>query len=101
MKIDKNRELLKQFSLSVSKVLNEQGQVLVTLCDGQGGTNFDIHPRIESDSWQILKMMSYGKLGLVQAETFQLQKFPGYNSYGYFFLFVLLNLLIFVIFDVI
>ena len=82
MKIDKNRELLKQFSLSVSKVLNEQGQVLVTLCDGQGGTNFDKNPRIESDSWQILKMMSYGKLALVQAETFQLQKFPGYNSYG-------------------
>ena len=83
MKIDKNRELLKKFGLSVSKVLNEKGQVLVTLCDGQGGTSFDIHPRIESDSWQILKMMSYGKLALVQAETFQLHKFPGYNSYGY------------------
>ena len=83
MKIDKNRELLKKFGLSVSKVLNEKGQVLVTLCDGQGGTSFDIHPRMESDSWQILKMMSYGKLALVQAETFQLHKFPGYNSYGY------------------
>ena len=83
MKIHKNRELLKNFSLSVSQVLTEQGQVLVTLCDGQGGTSFDIHSRNECDSWQILKMMSYGYLGLVQAETFRPDKFPGYNSFGY------------------
>ena len=42
MKINKNRELLKQFGMSVSKSLkSDSSKVIVTLCDGQGGTTFD------------------------------------------------------------
>ena len=37
MKINKNRELLKQFGISASNVLKKKSsQVIVTLCDGQG-----------------------------------------------------------------
>ena len=64
MKIHKNRELLKQFGISASKMMNNSdAKVIITLCDGQGGTPFDKIQRREADSWQIIKMMSYSHLG--------------------------------------
>lgn len=83
MKIDKNRDLLKKFAQSASKILKENGKILVTLCNGQGGTPFDEVQRLEADSWQIVKMMSYGQLGLIKVDKFQLENFPNYKSYGY------------------
>lgn len=81
MKIHKNRQLLRNLSISAEKVLEAQGKVVVTLCDGQGGTPCDQVQRAEADTWQITKMMSYGQLGLVHAEKFH--GFPGYRSFGY------------------
>ena len=39
--------------------------------------------RSEADSWQIVKMMAYGHLGLVQVDKFDIEQFPGYQSFGY------------------
>ena len=85
MKIDKNRDLLKQFGISASKILKNtsSANVIITLCDGQGGTPFDKIQRKEADSWQIVKMMSYGHWGLVQVDRFSLDLFPNYKSFGY------------------
>ena len=83
MKIQKNRDLLKNFALCTQKVLENDGKVIVTLCDGQGGTPYDNIKRLEADSWQILKMMSYGSFGLVQALKLQLEQYPGYKPFGY------------------
>lgn len=81
MKINRNRDLLKRFAISTEDILNENGQVLVTLCDGQGGTPYDQCQRKPSDSWQIVKMMSFGHLGLVQLDRFQ--QIPDYSPFGY------------------
>ena len=84
MKIQKNRDLLKNFGHSASKVIEKkEGCVIVTLCDGQGGTPYDHVKRIEADSWQIVKMMSYGNFGMIGARKLQLEQFPGYKPFGY------------------
>ena len=83
MKIHKNRHLLKSFGLSAAQVLEDNGKVIVTLCDGQGGTSYDQTHRTEADTWQILKMMSFADLALTSAGKFQIEDFEGYHSYGY------------------
>ncbi len=84
MKIQLNRDLLKRFSLSVAKVLNpERGQVFVALCNGQGGTPFDSKQRLPADSWQVVKMMSFGNLGLIKVGSFDTEPLPDYKSFGY------------------
>ena len=84
MKIQKNRDLLKHFAQSAHNVIEKkEGCVIVTLCDGQGGTPYDHAKRIEADSWQILKMMSYGHFGMIGAKKLQLELFPGYKPFGY------------------
>ena len=83
MKIQKNRELLKNFAQSVQKVLAKNGSVIVALCDGQGGTPYDKCQRLEADSWQILKMMAFGSFGLTKVSKFNLEQYPGYRAYGY------------------
>ena len=84
MKINKNRELLKQFGISASNILkNNSSQLIITLCDGQGGTPFDKIQRKDCDSWQIVKMLSYSQLGLTNVDKFSLDLFPNYKSFGY------------------
>jgi hypothetical protein len=84
MKIQKNRYLLKNFAISVQKVIKDSSsRIIVTLCNGQGGTPYDSVQRLEPDSWQIVKMMSFGNLGLVALDTFDTDNFPGYQSFGY------------------
>ena len=84
MKINKNRDLLKQFGISASNILkNNLSQLIITLCDGQGGTPFDKIQRKDCDSWQIVKMLSYSQLGLTKVDRFSLDLFPNYKSFGY------------------
>ena len=83
MKIHKNRDLLKTFGQSAAQVLEDNGRVIVTLCDGQGGTSYDKTHRAEPDTWQILKMMSFANLALTSAGKFRVEDFEGYHSYGY------------------
>ena len=66
MKIKKNRELIRNFALSVSEL--NPSRVLVTLCGGQGGTEYDSVQREECNHWQVVKMMAHGGFVLVNAQ---------------------------------
>ncbi|KAK0179154.1 hypothetical protein PV327_007972 [Microctonus hyperodae] len=59
MRLDKNRELLCNFFISAEKLLKAKGQVLVSLCNGQGGTNIDKPQRKWDDSWKIKEMAAH------------------------------------------
>ncbi|XP_012272698.1 ferredoxin-fold anticodon-binding domain-containing protein 1 homolog isoform X2 [Orussus abietinus] len=83
MKIDKNRDLLKRFFLNCGECLEPSGQVLVTLCKGQGGTAADNPQRRWDDSWQIVEMAAHGNFILKTVEPFQLTLFPNYSNTGY------------------
>lgn len=83
MRIEKNRELLKQFFISISESLKSNGQVLVTLCKGQGGTSIDNPPRRWDDSWKITEMAAHGNFILIAIEPFVWLSFQNYIVTGY------------------
>ncbi|XP_044009974.1 mitochondrial ribosome-associated GTPase 2-like [Aphidius gifuensis] len=56
MRLDLNRDLLKGFFTSSYDYLNENGQLLLSLCNGQGGTIFDKPQRKWNDSWKVKEM---------------------------------------------
>lgn len=83
MRIEKNRELLKQFFMSSARSLKSNGSVLVTLCNGQGGTPFDNPPRRWDDSWKVTEMAAHGDFVLNTVESFVQSLFPNYIVTGY------------------
>ena len=91
MKIKKNRDLLRDFSKNMVKYLNQRNKdavIIVTLCGGQGGTPFDPIQRSESDTWQIIKMLSSANLLLKSIGLFNIDDYinvdcEAYDSYGY------------------
>lgn len=83
MRIEKNRELLKQFFMAVGKSLKDNGQVLMTLCKGQGGTLVDSSERRWDDSWKVTEMAAHGNFILTKVEPFDWSLFENYNVTGY------------------
>lgn len=83
MRIGKNRDLLKNFFISSAKMIKENGQILVTLCKGQGGTPMDNPKRRWDDSWKIVEMAAHGDLILTRIEPFLWQSFQDYIVTGY------------------
>ncbi|CAL7939434.1 unnamed protein product [Xylocopa violacea] len=83
MRIEKNRELLRQFFISASTLLKNNGQVFVTLCNGQGGTSIDNPPRRWDDSWKIIEMAAHGNFVLTEIEPFAWSSFQNYIVTGY------------------
>eukprot|EP00095_Tigriopus_kingsejongensis_P006353 maker-scaffold390_size186308-snap-gene-0.33 protein:Tk06353 transcript:maker-scaffold390_size186308-snap-gene-0.33-mRNA-1 annotation:"ascorbate peroxidase-like" len=84
MRIEKNRQLLKDFAQSLNEVTHAQSQVVVALTDGQGGTLIDSRAREPANSWQIVKMMSFGGFQLVDCFKCDLRAFsPAYRAFGY------------------
>ncbi|KAK7098774.1 ferredoxin-fold anticodon-binding domain-containing protein 1 homolog [Littorina saxatilis] len=84
--IKKNRALLSDFFSSVKNILDsKRGQVMVTLCKGQGGTPADQPMRSWHDSWQAVSMAANAGLILTQIYPFQTQDFPRYHSVGFRF----------------
>ena len=91
MKIKKNRDLLRDFSKNMVKYLDQRNKdavIIVTLCGGQGGTPFDPIQRSESDTWQIVKMLSSANLLLKSIGLFNINDYinvdcEAYDSYGY------------------
>ncbi|XP_030293412.1 ferredoxin-fold anticodon-binding domain-containing protein 1 [Sparus aurata] len=81
--VKKNRELLKRFFLSCVQVLAENGEVHVSLCNGQGGTSAD-HPQREwHNSWQVVSMAAEAHLILTDVHPFESEKFQRYKCTGY------------------
>lgn len=83
MRIEKNRSLLKNFFVSCEKMIKKNGQVLVTLCNGQGGTPMDKPKRRWDDSWKIVEMAAHGNFILTRIEPFLWQYFQNYIVTGY------------------
>lgn len=83
MRIEKNRDLLKNFFVSSEKIIKQDGQVLVTLCNGQGGTLMDNPMRRWDDSWKIVEMAAYGNFILTKIEPFLWSSFQDYIVTGY------------------
>ncbi|XP_074468290.1 ferredoxin-fold anticodon-binding domain-containing protein 1 isoform X1 [Sebastes fasciatus] len=81
--VKKNRELLKNFFLSCVQVLSEDGEVHVSLCNGQGGTPAD-HPKREwHNSWQVAAMAAEAHLILSDVCPFESEKYQSYKCTGY------------------
>ncbi|KAL7645536.1 UNVERIFIED_CONTAM: hypothetical protein RMT77_003922 [Armadillidium vulgare] len=83
MKIQNNRQLLKDFFKSAASSLSKNGIIYVTLCGGQGGIPLDIPKRRWDDSWQIVSMAAYSNLILSSVSQFNPQLFDGYHCSGY------------------
>jgi len=83
MRIEKNRDLLKDFFVSCEKILKDNGQVLVTLCNGQGGTPMDKPKRRWDDSWKIVEMAAHGNFIMTRVEPFLWCYFQDYVVTGY------------------
>ncbi|XP_043275218.1 ferredoxin-fold anticodon-binding domain-containing protein 1 homolog isoform X3 [Venturia canescens] len=83
MRIDKNRELIRKFFTTVGLFLNADGLILMTLCNGQGGTLADRTQRRWDDSWKVKEMAAHGNFILNRVEPFDISNFPNYNSTGY------------------
>ncbi|XP_013417115.1 ferredoxin-fold anticodon-binding domain-containing protein 1 [Lingula anatina] len=81
--IKKNRLLLKEFFCSAVTVLAEDGEIIVSLCKGQGGTPLDQPMREWHDTWQVVAMATYAGLILRKAEMFHAEDYPEYSSTGF------------------
>ncbi|XP_033641298.1 ferredoxin-fold anticodon-binding domain-containing protein 1 homolog [Asterias rubens] len=81
--IAKNRDLLRSFFKSGAQKLSPAGEILLTLCNGQGGTPADDPQREPQNSWQIVAMATYGDLILTQTVPFRAGEYQEYDSTGY------------------
>ncbi|XP_074529238.1 ferredoxin-fold anticodon-binding domain-containing protein 1 [Halichoeres trimaculatus] len=81
--VKKNRDLLRNFFLSCVELLAEDGEVHVSLCNGQGGTPVD-HPKREwHNSWQVAAMAAEAQLILTDVHPFESEKYQSYKCTGY------------------
>ncbi|XP_026184764.1 ferredoxin-fold anticodon-binding domain-containing protein 1 isoform X2 [Mastacembelus armatus] len=81
--VKKNRELLKNFFFSCVQVLAEDGEVHVSLCNGQGGTPADQPKREWHNSWQVAAMAAEAHLILSDVHPFDGEKYQSYKCTGY------------------
>ncbi|KAM8899202.1 ferredoxin-fold anticodon-binding domain-containing protein 1 [Spinachia spinachia] len=81
--VKKNRELLKNFFLSCVQLLSEDGEVHVSLCNGQGGTPADQPKREWHNSWQVAAMAAEAHLILKDVLPFEKEKYQRYKCTGY------------------
>ncbi|XP_061596862.1 ferredoxin-fold anticodon-binding domain-containing protein 1 [Cololabis saira] len=81
--VKKNRELLKLFFLSCVQVLAEDGEVHVSLCNGQGGTPADQPRREWHNSWQVVAMAAEAHLILSAVKPFEKETLHSYKCTGY------------------
>lgn len=79
----KNRKLLDDFFASAVQELKELGQILVTLCKGQGGTPADQPMRAWHDSWQVVSMAANSGLILTKVLPFKAEDYTVYTSTGF------------------
>ncbi|XP_072302254.1 ferredoxin-fold anticodon-binding domain-containing protein 1 [Eucyclogobius newberryi] len=81
--VKKNRELLKNFFLSCVQVLSEDGEIHVSLCNGQGGTPADQPKREWHNSWQVAAMAAEAQLVLSDVQPFESEDYQSYKCTGY------------------
>ncbi|XP_070412340.1 ferredoxin-fold anticodon-binding domain-containing protein 1 homolog isoform X1 [Nothobranchius furzeri] len=65
------------------QVLAEDGEVHVSLCNGQGGTPVDKPKREWHNSWQVVAMATEAHLILSAVGPFENENYPSYKCTGY------------------
>lgn len=71
------------YASSCVQVLAEDGEIHVSLCNGQGGTPAD-HPKREwHNSWQVAAMAAEAHLVLTDVRPFETEKYQSYKCTGY------------------
>lgn len=83
MKINRNRKLLLNVIRSSRKMITVDGDIVVTLARGQGGTPVDSCQRSASDTWKLVDMCHEADCVLTHVDVFPLEKFPLYQQVGY------------------
>lgn len=68
---------------SAVEVLDEGGEIYVSLCRGQGGTPADRPCRKWHDSWQVVAMAACADLVLQEVIPFVAQSLSDYSSTGF------------------
>lgn len=81
--VKKNRILLVKFFQNAVAVLKDNGEVHVTLCNGQGGTPCDSPMREWHNSWQVVAMAAEAGLILNEIRPFDCETYQGYRCTGY------------------
>ena len=79
--IKKSRQLLVDFFASARSNLRHDGDILVTLAKGQGGSEFDTVKRKHGDTWQIIEAAALSHF--ILTDCFRWENMEGYNSSGY------------------
>lgn len=84
-KIHLHRKLLREFFQSARYVLQPQGQIWVTLCAGQGGTQMDSKQRKKGDTWQVVDCAMEAAFILEDCHLCPVDRLAelGYHSVGY------------------
>ena len=82
--LKQNRQLLHNFFKSAVDFLKPvEGEIHVTLCQGQGGTPSDCTKRGYENTWKIVEMAAESGLMLTRLEAFEPLAFPSYCPTGY------------------
>jgi len=68
---------------SAVHLLHVDGEIYLTLCQGQGGTPADQPMRAWANSWQVVAMATYAGLVLINVIPFNKEQFQEYGSTGY------------------
>ncbi|CAL1282266.1 unnamed protein product [Larinioides sclopetarius] len=83
MNIKENRKLVENFFISAEKVLQEGGNIIITLCRKQGGTDAEVMPRLFENSWKIVNLAASASLILCDIEFFNSELYNAYKCSGY------------------
>lgn len=83
MKIHRNRQLVRNVLKSAKHILDENGQVVVTLCKGQGGTPFEKVERLAANTWKVVETAHDVGFVLSQVYYFPHHQFQQYHAVGY------------------
>ena len=70
-------------SSSALSVLADDGDICVTLAQGQGGTPQDHNQRQWHDSWQVVAAAAYCDAILADIEAFKVEDYEAYSSTGF------------------
>lgn len=81
--IKKNRQLLQAFFKSVATCVEPNGEVVVTLCKGQGGTPVDECHRGFENTWKVVELAAEGGFILTRVLPFDSLSHQLYSSTGY------------------
>merc|ERR1719481_1110324 len=83
MKINRNRKLVLNVLKNSKMFLTKGGQVVITLCKGQGGTPFEKVERIAGNTWKVVETAHEAGFVLSQIYHFPHDQFQQYHSVGY------------------